>query len=382
MKSIPISVPSVGKEEYEALEETLMSGWITQGPKVKQFEQEFAAFHHVDHALAVTSCTTGLQLILAGLGIGSGDEVIVPAFTWVATANVVVHAGATPVFVDIDLNTYNMDPKQIQSKITAKTKAIIAVHLFGLCADMAAIQAVAGEIPIIEDAACAVGATSPDGYAGGIGTAASFSFHPRKTITTGEGGMVTTQNSELAKKMDILRNHGASISEEQRHHGPKPYILPEFATCGFNFRMTDIQATIGVEQMKKLPALLKDRQERAAFYTEQLAEIDWIIPPHIPQGYQHGWQAYVCQIKTEKGASFRNQLMDFLQSEGISTRPGTHAVHMLAYYQDQFDINSDDFLQAKLADQLSIALPLHGQMSDDDYDRVLDRLKAFELCVA
>ncbi len=382
MKNIPISRPSVGREEYKALESTLMSGWITQGPKVKEFESAFADHHHLKHALAVTSCTTGLQLILAGLGVGPGDEVIVPAFTWVSTANVVVHCGATPIFVDIDLKTYNIDPQQVKSKISGNTRAIIAVHLFGLCADMGAIRKAAGDIPIIEDAACAVGASSPEGYAGGIGVAASFSFHPRKTITTGEGGMVTTQDAALAKKMDVLRNHGASISEEQRHHGPKPYILPDFSTCGFNFRMTDIQATIGVEQMKKLPVLLKDRQERASFYTDKLTNIDWLKTPHIPEGYQHGWQAYVCQIETEKGPTFRNQLMDYLQTKGISTRPGTHAVHMLGYYQDQFDFKPNDYLQAKLADQLSIALPLHGQMTEEDYVYVVDRLTAFQACAA
>ena len=369
-------------EEYQALEATLMSGWVTQGPKVREFETIFSDFHQVASSLAVTSCTTGLQLILAALDIGPGDEVIVPSFTWVSTANVVVHVGATPVFVDIDLSTFNIDPNKVKEKVTSKTKAIIAVHLFGLCADMDGIANAAPGIPIIEDAACAVGAKHPNGYAGGLGVAGSFSFHPRKTITTGEGGMVTSNDDALASRMDILRNHGASISEEQRHHGPKPYVLPDFAECGFNFRMTDIQGCIGVEQMKKLPKLLADKSNKVALYSNELADVNWLSTPAVPNGYTHGWQAYVCQVSSEKGSEFRNQLMDYLQDKGISTRPGTHAVHMLDYYKNQFNIQPGDYPNAKAADEMSIALPLHSKMTDDDYMRVIGEIKAFELCVA
>lgn len=377
MKQIQISSPSIGVEEYEALKESIDSGWVTQGPKVREFESSFSNFHNLKHSLAVTSCTTGLQLILATLNLKEGDEVIVPAFTWVSTANVVLHAGAKPVFVDIDLNTFNIDAQKIKERVNEKTKAIIVVHLFGLCADIEAIKKVAGNIPIIEDAACAVGAQHPEGFAGSLGIAGSFSFHPRKTITTGEGGMVTTNNSALAEKMNILRNHGASISEEQRHHGPKPYILPEFSACGFNFRMTDLQGAIGVEQMKKLPYLLKEKNLKATYYNQCLDQISWLKKPHVPNGYTHGWQAYVCLVSQEKGHNFRNNLMDYLQEKGISTRPGTHAVHMLEFYAKSFSIEEDDFPQAKLADQLSIALPLHSKMSDDDYFYIIDTIKAF-----
>ena len=380
MKNIPISLPSIGIEEYQALEPILMSGWVTQGPKVREFETMFSDYHHVKSSLAVTSCTTGLQLILGALTIGPGDEVIVPAFTWISTANVVVHAGATPVFVDIDLSTYNIDPNKVKEKITSKTKAIIAVHLFGLCADMDGIADAAPGIPIVEDAACAVGAKHPNGYAGGLGVAGAFSFHPRKTITTGEGGMVTSNDEALASRMDILRNHGASISEEQRHHGPKPYVLPDFAECGFNFRMTDIQGCIGVEQMKKLPNLLSHKANKAGLYSKELASINWLAIPTVPDGYTHGWQAYVCQVSSEKSPEFRNQLMDYLQEKGISTRPGTHAVHMLDYYQNKFNLQPNDFPNAKAADEMSIALPLHSKMTDEDYLRVIEVIKAFELC--
>jgi perosamine synthetase len=222
-RSIAISLPSTGEEEWQATREPLLSGWLTQGPKVATFEQAFASRHGVTHALATTSCTTALHLILAAMGVGPGDEVIVPAFTWVATANVVVYCGATPVFADVDRHTNNMDPADVVRRLTLRTKAVIAVHLFGLCADMDALRAVVpSNIPIIEDAACAAGASYKGRAAGALGLAAAFSFHPRKSITTGEGGMVTTNDAGLADSANMLRNHGASISEEQRHKGRAP----------------------------------------------------------------------------------------------------------------------------------------------------------------
>ena len=240
-RNIAISLPATGEDEWQAVREPILSGWLTQGPKVAEFEKQFAKRHQVNHALAVTSCTTGLHLILAAMEIGPGDEVIVPAFTWVATANVVLHCGATPVFVDVCKKTFNMDPAQILKKVTKKTKAIIPVHLFGLCADIDDIKSIIPtHIKIIEDAACAVGASYNGKWAGSLGDAASFSFHPRKSITTGEGGMVTTNNTKLAQHMNQMRNHGASISEEQRHKGQKPYVLPDFNLLGFNYRMTDL----------------------------------------------------------------------------------------------------------------------------------------------
>ncbi len=227
-KKIQISTPVTGQEEWEALKEPLETGWLTSGPKVREFEESFAELHELDHAVACTSATTALHLSLAALGIKKGDEVIVPAFTWISTANVVEYQGAKPVFVDIDIKSFNLDPSKLKEKINPNTKAIIAVHLFGLCSDIDAIREIAGNIPIVEDAACAAGARYKDRYAGSLGTFGCFSFHPRKSVTTGEGGMVTTNNKELSERIQILRNHGASVSEEQRHHGPKPYILPEF----------------------------------------------------------------------------------------------------------------------------------------------------------
>ncbi|MBM3610769.1 MAG: DegT/DnrJ/EryC1/StrS family aminotransferase, partial [Alphaproteobacteria bacterium] len=237
MRKIPIAIPSLGEEEWQATREPLLSGWLTQGPKVAQFEKEFAALHGVNHALAVTSCTTGLHLALEALGVGPGDEVIVPAFTWVATANVVLYCGATPVFCDVDTTTFNIKIEDIASKITARTKAIIPVHLFGLCADIDAIRSVIPpHVKILEDAACAAGASYKKRMAGSLGDMAAFSFHPRKSITTGEGGMVTTTNHDLNRLAEIMRNHGAEISEEARHNSSKPYLLPDFKMLGFNYR--------------------------------------------------------------------------------------------------------------------------------------------------
>lgn len=263
-RQIQISVPSTGDEEWQAVREPLASGWLTQGPKVAAFERAFAERHQVKHALAVTSCTTGLHLTLAAAGIGPGDEVIVPAFTWVATANVVLYTGATPVFADVSRETNNIDVADLRRRITPRTKAVIAVHLFGLCADIPAIRDVLRPgVLLIEDCACAAGASLNGVPAGGLGEAGVFSFHPRKSITTGEGGMVTTNRGDLALVAERLRNHGASVSEEQRHRGPRPYLLPEFNLLGFNYRMTDLQGAVGLVQLSKLDRFLAERQRWA-----------------------------------------------------------------------------------------------------------------------
>ena len=376
MKKIQISQPVTGIEEWEAVKEPFMSGWLTAGPKVREFEQLFAERHQVKHAIAVTSATAALHVALVALGVAEGDEVIVPAFTWVSTANVVLYCGATLVFVDIDTKTFNLDPQKLKEKITNKTKAIIPVHLFGLCADMDAINKIAGKIPLVEDGACAAGAAYKNKPAGGLGNIGCFSFHPRKSITTGEGGMITTNDDSLAELISQLRNHGASISEEQRHHGPKPYILADFNIMGFNYRMTDIQGAVGAVQLSKLDQFIEERNHWASYYTKELANIPWLKTPEFTSDYSHGWQSFVTMVDEEKSPLSRNDLMEYLQLKGISTRPGTHAVHMLNFYKEKFGIKPEDFPEAKKANDFSMAIPLHNRMVKEDYEYVVDALRA------
>jgi len=366
----------IGEEEWLALREPLETGWITQGPKVAEFEKNFAERHSVKHALAVTSCTTALHLALLAIGIEEGDEVLVPAFTWIATANAVMFCNATPVLVDVDPLTFNIDPSQIAEKVTTRTKAIIPVHLFGLCADIEAIQAVTPGLKIVEDAACASGAAIYDKPAGGLGDIGCFSFHPRKSVTTGEGGMVTTNNDEYAERMNQLRNHGASISEEQRHRGPKPYILPKFEHVGYNYRMTDLQGAIGVVQLGKLDRYIDERARWARLYNENLKDIEWLRTPFVPEGYKHGWQSYVVMIDESRSPVSRNELMEILQGKGISTRPGTHAIHTQEIYSETFGYAPDEFPGALDCAEHSMAIPFYNGMSQEDFEFVVEAIRS------
>ncbi len=375
-RRIQIAQPFLGKEEHEAAKDPISSGWLTSGPKVKEFEENFAAYHGVKHAVAVTSATTALHLSLVALGVGPGDEVIVPSFTWIATANAVKYVGAKPVFVDIDLETFNIKVDDVKRCLTSKTRAIIPVHLFGLCSDIESLKKIAPEIPIVEDAACAAGAKYNDQFAGGLGDLGCFSFHPRKIITTGEGGMITTNDDYLASILKKLRNHGAEISEEERHRGPKPYILPEFNMLGYNFRMTDLQAAIGVKQLEKLERLVKQRNDWAKFYNDQFEQTEWIQTPKIPESGLHSFQSYVILIKESLAPSSRNSIMEKLQSLGISTRPGTHSVHLLNYYKNQYGFLPEDYPNSLEAHNSSIAIPLHNLMLEEDFFFVSDTLKS------
>jgi len=296
----------------------------------------------------------------------------------VSTANVVLYCGATPVFVDVDPQTFNIAIDQVANKVTKRTKAIVPVHLFGRCVDMDALAEVAPNIPLIEDAACAAGAFYKGRSAGSLGLAGAFSFHPRKSITTGEGGMITTNDDTLADKIRILRNHGASVSEEQRHVGPKPYILPEFNLLGFNYRMTDLQGAVGIVQLEKMEMLLSERRQWSTYYNRSLASLKWLQLPHCMDELTHGQQAYVCYANEECSPMPRNRIMEFLQARGISTRPGTHAVHMLGYYKDRFGFVTDDFPGARDCDRYTLALPLHNRMTREDYEYVVVTLKELE----
>jgi perosamine synthetase len=379
---IPISKPFFGPEEHAALRAPLESGWVVQGPCVAEFERRFAAYTGAPHAVAASSCTTALHLVVAALGLGAGDEVIVPAFTWVATANVVEYQGATPVFADVDLATFNIDASALEAAVTERTVGIIPVHLFGLCADMDAVRAVARRhgLWVLEDAACALGGAYRGAPAGTLGTAAAFSFHPRKSITTGEGGMVTTADAELAGRVGGLRNHGASRSDLARHTDPSGFLLADYEELGFNYRMTDLQGALGCVQMDRVEWLLAQRRRVAETYDRLLADLDWLAPPLVPEGYRHGWQSYVTLFRPEEPSPAlherRNGLMQALQERGIATRPGTHAPVLLGYYARRYGLRPEQFPNAVLADRLSLALPLYAQLTEAEQQTVADALRA------
>jgi perosamine synthetase len=386
---IPIARPSFGPRERELVDEVLQSGWVVQGPFVREFERRFEEYTGVRHAVATTSCTTALHLAIEILGAGPGDEVIVPAFTWVATPNAVVYAGATPRFCDVDLATFNIDVADVEGLVSERTVGIVAVHLFGLCAEMDALRKIAGAhgLWLLEDAACAFGASYRGRPAGTLGDAACFSFHPRKSVTTGEGGMFTTDRDDHAQLARSLRDHGASPTPQQRDEGPRPHVFPAFDELGFNYRMTDLQGALGCAQMERAGWILEQRRERAARYDELLADCDWLDKPVTPEGDLHGYQAYVCLFRPEEPSmanvdsleARRNAIMDALADAGIATRPGTHAPVEAGYYIREHGLESVAFPRAHLAERLTIALPLYPDMTDDDQDRVCRELvQAFE----
>ena len=375
-RRVQIAKPSVGEEEWQALREPLESGWLTQGPKVAAFERAFAERHQVQYALATTSCTTALHLALLSLDVGPGDEVIVPSLTWVATANAVLYCGATPVLCDVDRRTNNIDPTSVEAKLTPRTKAVTPVHLFGLCADMDALRAVVpSHVKIVEDAACAAGASYRNIPAGALGDVGCFSFHPRKSITTGEGGMLVTNDPAIAARADILRNHGASISEEQRHRGPQPYTLPSFDELGFNYRMTDLQGALGIVQLAKLDGFIAERERWAKFYREELADVEWLRQPVAPNDRRHAWQAYVIYVDPATAPLPRNEIMSRLHAVGVATRPGMHAVHMLDYYRKRFGHGVDDLPAARDCERYTMEIPVHNRMTEDDFVYVVDCIK-------
>ncbi len=384
--NVPIARTSLTEAEIDSVLGPLRSGWLVQGPKVREFEEKWSAFTGAQHSIAVTSCTTALHLSLAALGFGPGDEAIVPAFTWIATANVVEHLGGKVVFCDIDLDTFNLDVAQLESKITSRTKAILPVHLFGLAADMAAINDLAKKhhLWIVEDAACGFGTRYKGQHVGTFGDTGCFSFHPRKSITTGEGGMITTQSSELAEKLRRLRDHGAAMSDLQRHLGARPYLLADHPDAGYNQRMTDIQAALGAAQMDRAQAIILERQCLASSYDAAFADLPWLKAPVNPEGYEHSYQSYPCLFQPEpitqesipRINQARNAWMDSLQQVGISTRPATHAVHMLKFYREKYQLKPEDFPNAWAANDCSISLPLFHGMTEAEQSYVIEKVRA------
>lgn len=381
---VPIARTSLLEHEIAQVLEPLRSGWLVQGPQVRAFEEKWCAFTGAKHSIAVTSCTAGLHLALAAVGFGPGDEAIVPAFTWVATANVVEHLGGKVVFCEIDPQTFNLDVRDAERRLTARTKAILPVHLFGLAADMADVCELARrhQLFVIEDAACGFGSRYHGQHVGTIGDLGAFSFHPRKAITTGEGGMITTHSDELAEKLRRLRDHGAALSDLQRHLGARPYLLSDHPDAGYNQRMTDIQGALGSAQMDRAAEIVAERQRLAARYNDAFADLSWLQTPTVTTGYEHGYQSYPCWFAPEPLSPDRiqrvniqrNQWMDHLQQQGISTRPATHAVHMLGYYRDKYQLLPSDFPHAWAANDCSISFPLFHGMTTAEQDYVIEHV--------
>lgn len=377
MESMPLTFPDFDESEVALLRRCLDSHWVTQGPLTREFEELVAKRHGLGHALATTSCTAALHLAALALELGPGDEVVVPAFTWVTSAHCAEYVGARAVFADVDLVTHNLDPEAFEAAITPRTRAVVAVHLFGLAAEMDAILASARRrgLALIEDAACAIGSSYHARPVGGLGDVGCFSFHPRKIVTTGEGGMVTTDRDDLAERVRRLRNHGASPPGPAQGPPGRPYTMAAFDHLGFNLRMSDIQAAVGVAQMAKLDRLLAHRRARAAFYGHLLSPLEEFgLPPHPEQAPGHTYQSYVIQLRSGDRAQ-RNRIMEHLANQGIETRPGTHALHRLGYYAQKYQLKPEQFPNAVRSEDATITLPLFPGMKEGDQERVVTALR-------
>jgi dTDP-4-amino-4,6-dideoxygalactose transaminase len=309
------------------------------------------------------------------IGLGPGDEAVVPAYTWVTSANCIEYTGAKAVFADIDLGTYNIDPASLEEAITPRTKAVVVVHLFGLSAPMDRIMAIANKygLKVIEDAACAVGSTFDGRPVGGIGDIGCFSFHPRKIITTGEGGMLTTNDGKTAEFVASLRNHGTAGGEPGPGAISRPFEMSRVVNLGYNFRLSDIHGAMGLAQLAKLESMLKVRRRIAARYNAALDGLDELAVPFAPDNSEHTYQAYVVRL-LKGGKERRDRIMEHLAEKGIWTRPGTQAVHRLEYYQKKYQISSERFPDAVKGEDETITLPCYHQMNEDDFDFVVQSL--------
>jgi dTDP-4-amino-4,6-dideoxygalactose transaminase len=376
---IPVARPSFGREEEDSILAALRSGWVSQGPRVAEFERKFAEYVGAPHAVAVSSCTAGLHLALWVAGIRQGDEVICPSLSFIATANAIVHCGATPVFADIDKATYNIDPQAIEAAITPRTKAILVVHQIGLPAPLNEISEIAKRLGllVIEDAACAIGAEY-QGRRVGLphSLMACFSFHPRKILTTGEGGMITTTDDALAERMRRVRQHAMGLSDLARHSSSK-VMIESYDEVGFNYRMTDLQAAVGLVQLQRLDGMLARRRELAARYSSHLAHLPWMVLPQVPAECRHNYQSYMVRL-TGDAPITRERLMQELLDRGISSRRGIMAIHREAPYRSaRWEANLP---VTNLVTETSLVLPLFHEMTDPEQDYVIESIR--EVCAS
>ncbi len=373
-RRIPVAKPSFDEREERLLLETLRSGWVTQGPRVADFERAFAARVGAAEAVAVSNGTTALFLALHALGVGPGDEVIVPSLSFIATANAVVHCGATPVFVDVEPSTCNLDPDLLEEAVTPRTKALMPVHQLGLPADLDRIAAVAARhgLAVLEDAACAVGALYRGKPIGSAGNPACFSFHPRKVIVTGEGGMITTDDRALAGRLRLLRHQGMSVSDLERHAAAR-VIVEEYRVIGYNFRLSDLQAAVGIAQLEKLDAFLAKRRAIAERYHAALSEMPALEPPRLPAGATPNWQSYLVRLRGADREA-RDRLLDALARRGVATRPGLMAIHAQPCYAGARIAGS--LRHTEEATAQTFILPMYTDLTQADQSLVIEALRA------
>lgn len=370
---LPIARPVLGEEEVEAAARAIRSGWVTQGPEVAAFEAELAAFVGAPHAVAVSSCTTALHLALVALDIQPGDEIICPSHSYIATANAIRHASAVPVFVDVDPRTFNLDPAALAAALSPRVKAILVAHQLGMPADLARILAFARahSLLVIEDAACAIGSEIDLGagferIGKAHGDVACFSFHPRKLLTTGDGGMLTTTNERLASRARRLRQHGMSIPDTVRH-GSKAVVFETYDEVGYNYRMTDIQAAVGREQLKKLPAIIERRRSIAALYHVQLGALDVTLPLE-PAGMRSNYQSFCVRLPERAD---QRAVMQHLLDRGIATRRAVMNAHREAAYAGAGSSRiAGSLVESERIQDTGIILPLFHEMTEHDVSRV------------
>lgn len=377
-KFLPFALPDIGEEEIAEVVHSLRSGWITTGPKTKQFEQDFSClFNAGAESIAVNSATAGLHVALEAVGISSGDEVITTPYTFTATAEVVRYLGAHPVFVDIDHDTLNIDPAKIEASITNKTKAIIPVHFAGLACDMSEILRIARKhnLKVIEDAAHALPTRHQGKLIGDLESdAAVFSFYATKTIATGEGGMVVTRNPEIAARCRMMRLHGISRDAFDRYTSTKPAWHYEVVAPGFKYNMTDLAASMGIHQLKKVWSFQQRRQAMAERYDRELAGLPITFPPQGNQGDVHAWHLYVLQLQSSAGIS-RDCFIEEMSQRGIGCSVHFIPLHLHPYWRDTYKLKPDDFPNALAVYQSAVSLPLYTKMTDDDQSRVIDAIR-------